>query len=69
MLVMASRRRPPFSPSIYGPEKRVNQFTLRLTDSEVAILNREAAKLGVSALNMIRAILTERLVTRRKRRR
>lgn len=67
---MASTRRPPpFSASIYEPEKRSHQFTLRLTDSELEILDREAAKNGVTALNMIRAILAKRLSPRRKRKR
>ena len=68
MIVMAPKRRPPaFSPSIYEPEKRDRQFTLRLTDSEFEVLEREAAKHGVTALNMIRKILAARLVPRRKR--
>ena len=70
MLVMAGQRRhAPFSPSVYEPEKRVRQYTLRLTDSENAILERESAKTGVTPLNMIRAILAERLLPRRKSRR
>lgn len=68
MFVMASRRPPePFAPSNRAPEKRVHQFTLRLTDRELDILEREAAKNGVSALNMIREILAERLAPPRKR--
>ena len=67
MLVMASKRQPPFSPSIYEPEKRVCQYTLRLTDAENAILEREAARNGRTALNEIRSILAERLLPKRKR--
>lgn len=67
MLVTVSKRPPPFSPTIYEPEKRTHQFTLRLTDAETAILEREAEKNGITALNQIRAILAERLLPSRKR--
>lgn len=69
MLVMASKRtQQPFAPSIYEPEKRVHQYTLRLTDSEDAILEREAARDGITALNKIRAILGKHLSPRSSRR-
>lgn len=63
---MAARRPPPFAPSTREPEKRDRQYTLRLTDSEDAILQREAEKNGLTALNMIRRILAARLTPRRK---
>ena len=66
---VASRRPPPFSPSVYEPEKRTVQYTLRLTASENAVLEQEAEKKGVTALNFIRAILAERLLRRSKSRR
>lgn len=66
---MAARRPPPFSPSLYTPEKRVRQYTLRLTDQENEILERKAQENGLTALNMMRAILSEALSPAPKRRR
>lgn len=69
MLVMVSRRPPPFAPSNRELEKRVHQYTLRLTDSENEILEQEAVKNGVTALNMMRRILAAGLSPRPKRKR
>ena len=69
MLVMTSRTPPPFSPSNREPEKRVHQYTLRLTDTENEMLERFAVENGVTALNMVRQILAERLSPRPKRKR
>lgn len=56
---MAARK--PFEPTSHAPEKRSNQFNLRLTDSERSILETEAAKRGVTALNLIRWLITDGL--------
>lgn len=70
MLVMASNKRPmPFAPSDRTPEKRTVQYSIRMTDSELALLEREAAKRGITTLNLVRVLLADGLSTRRKRRR
>ena len=68
-VTMSSRRPPPFSPSIYEPEKRTVKYTLRLTDSENDVLKAKAEKSGLTELNQIRAILSDALLPRSKSRR
>ena len=66
-MLMAEKRPPPFSPSALAPEKRSNQMNVRLTDSELSLLDREARRLGVTTINLMRMMLREGL--RRARRR
>lgn len=67
MLVMASQKPPKvFAPSDRAPEKRTVQYTLRLTDTERDILEREATDRGVTALNLIRQFLAEGLSPKRR---
>ena len=66
MLIMAPR---PFAPSDRAQEKRINCYMLRLTDTERAILERAAAKQGVTAINLIRQLLADGLAPLRKPRR
>ena len=66
-MLMAEKRPPPFSPSAHAPEKRSNQMNVRLTDSELSLLDREARRLGVTTINLMRMMLREGL--RRARRR
>ena len=67
MLVMAGNK--PFAPTIYGPEKRNFPYTLRLTNSEHEILEGEAARRGMTALNLVRQILADKLgnISRRRK--
>ncbi len=69
MFVMASQKKPgPFAPSDRAPEKRTVQYSIRMTDSEHALLEDEAAKRGITSLNLVRLLLAEGLLLRRKRR-
>lgn len=61
---MASK---PFQPSDREPEKRRNQYTLRLTDTERDLLEREASRRGITALNLVRLFLGEALRLRKRR--
>lgn len=70
MLVMASSKRPkPFAPSNHSPEKRTVQYSIRMTDVELALLEQEAAKRGITSLNLVRLLLAEGLSPTRKSRR
>lgn len=65
MIVSVADRRRPFAPSPHTPEKRDVRYTLRLSESEKAILERLAAKRGVTAINLMRIILAEALLRQR----
>ena len=67
MLVTVSRRPPTlFAASEKTAEKRDIAWTLRLTSSERDALEEEAAKRGVTAINLIRLLIADGLGTRRK---
>ena len=69
MFVMASQKKPgPFAHSDRFPEKRRIQFSIRMSDSENALIEQEAAKRGISALNLVRTLLAEGLSRPRKSR-
>lgn len=55
---MAAR---PFTPSLYEPTKRANQYNVRFTDAEKALLEREAEKRGVTAPNLVRMLVADGL--------
>ena len=73
MLVMASQGKPPlFTLSDRTVEKRTVQYSIRMTTSELAALEAEAAQRGITSLNLVRLILAEALAPARaskKRRR
>lgn len=67
---MAPKRKPDiFAPSDRAREKRTVQYSLRMSDSELALLEREAARRGVTSLNLIRELLANALARKRKSRR
>lgn len=68
MIVTVAKRpaQRPFAPSDRAPEKRDIPYTLRLTESEKLILERLAAKKGMTALNLMRWILADAIARQRK---
>ena len=69
MLLMATNRPPLFTVSDRIAEKRGVSWTLRLTGSERDALEHEAAKRGMSAINLIRVLIANGLLARRKTKR
>lgn len=55
--VTVAAAKPPFSPSDHAPEKRANQYNLKLTDAEKDILEAEASARGVTPLNLLRSLI------------
>ena len=56
----------PFAPSDRIPEKRANRLTIRFTDPERELLEREAGRRGLTVLNLLREFIDKGLTGAKK---